>query len=306
MKSSIRAVLWTASVLVLSTQAVASECNEACLRAQAERYVEALVNREPEAIKVTDRLRYTENGAEKVLGEGLWQAASSLGSDRYIVSDASTQQTMFIGIVNEGDAPALATIRLQIDGDAIAQIEHVVARKGSHALFAPEAFKQPHPSLTTQVEQRQPREKLIAIAETYFEGLEQHSSKVIQSSTSCQRIENGVQTTGVAGRTSKHCAESADVLTYIKSVDDRRYPIVDVAHGVVVSTVLFDIEGERNEANAARISNDPAIVARLRQPRTLLLTEWFKIDDGKIQYIEAVMQNLPRGSKSGWEHAAAR
>ena len=134
-----------------------------------------------------------------------------------------------------------------------------------------------------------------------MEGIEQHTSKIILSSPSCQRIENGVQTTNQPGRTSKNCAESADVLTYIKSVDDRRYPIVDVANGIVISTILFDIEGETNEANAARISADPTIVARLRQPRTLLLTEWFKIDDGKIQHIEAIMHNLPRGSKSGWE-----
>ena len=39
----------------------------------------------------------------------------------------------------------------------------------------------------------------------------------------------------------------------------------------------------------------------MREPRTLLLTEWFKIDDGKIQHIEAIMHNLPHGSTSGWE-----
>jgi hypothetical protein len=34
--------------------------------------------------------------------------------------------------------------------------------------------------------------------------------------------------------------------------------------------------------------------------------EWFKIDEGKIQYIEALMHNLPRGSTSGWEGNASQ
>ena len=32
----------------------------------------------------------------------------------------------------------------------------------------------------------------------------------------------------------------------------------------------------------------------------LLLTEWFKIEDGRIRHIEAIMHNLPHGAGSGW------
>jgi hypothetical protein len=32
-----------------------------------------------------------------------------------------------------------------------------------------------------------------------------------------------------------------------------------------------------------------------------LLTELFKIDNGRIARIQAVMHNLPHGSGSGWE-----
>jgi hypothetical protein len=68
---------------------------------------------------------------------------------------------------------------------------HVIARKGSHALFAPQAFVRPHPSLTTRVKQRLPRGKLVEIADTYFQSIERHDSKIILASESCQRIENG-------------------------------------------------------------------------------------------------------------------
>ena len=179
----------------------------------------------------------------------------------------------------------------------------MVARKGSHALFAPEAFVKPHESLTSVIpaSKRLPRDRLIAIADSYFVGIEKHDSKVILANDACQRFENGVQTTNQPGRASRNCAHSADLLTYIESVDDRRYPIVDPERGIVVSTILFDIPGEPTTASSPQISADPQVAARMRHPRTLLLTEWFKINDGQIQHIEAIMHNLPHGSRSGWE-----
>jgi hypothetical protein len=282
------------------------DCNEKCLRSQLDQYLVALTKRQPAALKLAANVRFTENGKVGQAGDGLWQKATGLGQYRQYFVDRTSQQAMFIGIVDEGGTPVILALRLGIADAKIVEIEHIVARKGSHALFAPDAFRQPHPSLAAKVASPLPREKLIAIADSYFEGIEQHNSKVILASDTCQRIENGVQTTGQPGRASTNCAHSADLLTYIKGVNDRRYPIVDTEHGVVVATILFDIPGEPSSESSPQISADPQVAARLRQPRTLLLTEWFKIDDGKTQHIEAIMHNLPHGSKSGWEREAAR
>jgi len=288
--------------MLFATGVSAAACDAACLRSQLDQYVTALTKRNPSTLQLAPNVRYTENGAKLKVGEGLWSKASNLGAYRQHFADPVSQQALFIGIVNEGSAPAIATVRLGITDGKIAEIEHIVARKGSHALFAPEAFVKPHASLSTPVpaNKRLTRERLIEVADSYFVGIEKHDSKVILASDSCQRVENGVQTTNQPGRTSRNCAHSADLLSYIKSVDDRRYPIVDVEHGVVVSTILFDIPpGQKAEGSA--ISPDPQVAARMLQPRTLLLTEWFKIEDGKTQHIEAIMHNLPHGSKSGWE-----
>jgi len=285
---------------MMSTQA--ATCDTACLRQQLDTYLSALVQRKPAQLQTTSSVRFTENGQVLKLGEGLWTQASSLGTYQQYFTDPVSEQAMYYGVLNEGAGPVLLSLRLGIKDGRIAEVEHIVARKGSHPLFAPEALVKPDAALSTPVspEHRLSRERLIEIADSYMEGIQQHSSKIILADEHCQRIENGVQTTNRPGGGSRNCAHSADLLTYIKSVDERRFPIVDQEHGIVVSTFIFNIPGDTATSDAA-ISSDRQVAARLRQPRTLLLTEWFKIDDGRIQHIEAIMHNLPPGGTSGWE-----
>lgn len=287
--------MWIAIALALGClgNVSAAECDTQCLRGELDRYLEALTNRDPKKLMLAPQVKYTENGSVKKIGDGLWAKATGLNTYRHVFADATTQQALFIGIVNEGPEPAIAAIRLGFANGRISEIEHVVARKGSHPLFSPERLITPHASLDATIPpgKRLSRARLVEIADSYFTGIEKHDSKIILADEGCQRIENGAQTTGTPGNTSRNCAHSADLLLYIKGVNDRRYPIVDAEHGVVVSTILFDIPPEQEPTGA----NAP------RNSRTLLLTEWFKIDDGKIQHIEAIMHNLPHGSKSGWE-----
>ena len=301
----LRAILVAIVAAVPLSGANAKDCDAACLRGHVDRYLAALVERDPKRLQLTADVRFTENGKPGKPGDGLWRSASRLGDFRHVFTDTASQQALFLGKLEAGSAPALVALRLGVRGEQIAEIEHVVARQGSHPLFSPQTFVA-HPTLTASIpaDRRLSREQLIAIADSYFTGIEKHSSREVLASETCQRIENGVQTTGRPGRGSQNCAASADLLTYIKGVDNRRFPIVDVERGIVVATVLFDIPGETSNSNDPAIAMDPQVAARLREPRTLLLTEWFRIDAGKIQHIEAVMHNLPPGASSGWEAAA--
>jgi len=298
-----RRVALIAIACVLNVAARAADCDAKCLRDQLDTYVATLVKRDSRALKTATPVRYTENGKVLKLGEGLWAKASAVETYAHFFVDRVSQQALFYGTIREGDSPALVSLRLGMKDGKIAEIEHIVARKGSHALFAPEALPKPNPLFTAKVPaaNRSTREQMIAITDSYFQGIEQHSSKIVKADENCQRIENGVQTTNQPGRASRNCQHSADLLTYIKSVDDRRFPIVDPETGVTFSVITFDIPGETSGANDASISSNAQLAARLREPRTLLLSEWFKIERGVITHIEAVMHNLPRGSKSGWE-----
>jgi hypothetical protein len=289
-------------VVAFPLPSVAAACDAACLQRHLHAYVDALVKRDPSTLPIAPKVKYTENGRPLKIREGLWEKTTAVTDYAHYLADANAQQALFIGVVTEGDLPAIVSLRIGLRDGAIAEVEHIVARKESHALFAPNALQQPNPLLASAISfsQRVPREQLIRSADSYFTGIERHSSKLVQAAEDCQRVENGVQTTHQPGRGSRNCQQSADLLTYIKSVDNRRFPIVDVEHGVVVATVTFNIPGTASNSNDAAIATDAQVAARLRQPRTLLLSEWFKIEGGLITHIEAVMHNLPPGADAGW------
>jgi len=292
------------SAVLMSAMALpaqAATCDIKCLRNITDVYLEALVKHDASRIPLAKNVKFTENGQPLTLTQGLWQGASSIGAYREYFADASTGNALFIGVVDESGAPAILAARLKVVDARVTEIETVVARKGSHPLFTPELLKEADPLFAAPMakERRVPRERMIAIANAYFDGIEQNSSKNIPAVPNCDRYENGTKTT-FRTPTSGNCAKSADNLSYIKAVKDRRYFIVDENTGVVACNIVFDIPG--GDAMPAQATGSEAqLQTTLRKPRMLLLTEIFKIEDGQLVRIQAVMHNLPHGSGSGWE-----
>ena len=276
--------------ITLSGTLTDAGCDRACLIGFTEQYLKALGARDPSALPLAANVKFTENGTQLPLGGGLWNIPTTLVAHRDVFADPTTGQVAVWSVLDERGAPVLLSVRLKVQDRRITEIETVVARKGSHALFAPETFAA-STSVFQQVlkpGQRSPREQMIAIANGYFEGIEKHDSRLVRSSTDCNRFENGVQMTNRPGAvTPRACATAVDRLTHIKAVRDRRYDIVDEERGVVLSMVLFDIPA------------DPGATPP-REARMLLLAELFKIASGEIQRIETVMHNLSYGSGSGW------
>jgi hypothetical protein len=170
----------------------------------------------------------------------------------------------------------------------IAEVEAIVARQGSHALFAPENLPAAEPLWSESVRdaERRSRDALVAVANSYFDGIEQHDARIVSAAPTCRRIENGVQTTQRGGDPGAHCAASVNRLLHIRRVESRRFPIVDPERGIVAALALFDIPGGSGQA-----------------ARSLLLCELFKIEAGGIEHIEVVMHNLPHAAQPGWSDA---
>jgi hypothetical protein len=301
MRGSIFSALAGLWLMTSTASAQSQRCDATCLRGMLDQYVVALPKRDARALPLANKVKFTENGKQLALTEGLWSSADKVGGYREFFTDPTTGNGLFVGVIEAGGAPAIIATRLRVQARKITEIETIVARKGSHPLFAPEALVEGDPLFAAVVPEdyRVPRARMIEIANAYFDGIEKNSSEGIPATSDCDRFENGVKTT-FRTPTSGNCAKSADNLNYIKAVKDRRYFIVDEATGVVACTIVFDIPGGDPITTPAG-GSEAQLQTTLRQPRMLLLTELFKIEAGNISRIQAVMQNLPHGGKSGWE-----
>ena len=110
------------------------------------------------------------------------------------------------------------------------------------------------------------------------------------------RLENGILTTaatsGSAGAISPGCEAQFKLGIYRinKRIRERRYPLIDVERGVVVSTGFFD---HANEFDRYKLTDGREMKTALKWPNSISLIEAFKVRDSKIYRIEAVFSYVP-------------
>ena len=170
----------------------------------------------------------------------------------------------------------------------------------------PDSLKeQPIFSEPLKPEERCSREEMIAIADSYFEGLEFNTDTLTPFAPNCTRIENGNITANNPNGESPIHIMPADAQfatgfsTFITRIRERRYPIVDEKMGLVYAIVFFDHAGTVTDVtmtNGASFRVPPPYDT----PYSFLIGELFKIKDRKITRIEAVLLEVPYGMTSGW------
>jgi hypothetical protein len=246
--------------------------------------------------QMTNLIRATENGVDTAAAD-LWLAGATQLDIHGAFGDVNEGGAIIYGTgVGKNGKPAVFGLRIDLTGDIIVNAELITARDGEASLFPPATpikrlaiFDEAVPEA-----QRTPRETMIALADAYFDGIETDVANGLPVTETCERIENGVQTTHNP-RFSNLACNSFEPFVYITDVRDRRYPIVDVERGVVVAAAAFNIPG----GDYVRMVNGQE-TTRHYEPRSLILYETFKIVDGKIAMIEATMRNVPLGTSMGW------
>ena len=95
-------------------------CNRQCLEGFVDRYLDAVVKDDPQAVPIAPGARFTENGQRLAIGDGLWRSMRSKGHYRLFVADPEAGQVAFMGSIEEDDrdpakgVPALMALRLKI------------------------------------------------------------------------------------------------------------------------------------------------------------------------------------------------
>ncbi|MGB6449504.1 MAG: hypothetical protein WBE92_02000 [Steroidobacteraceae bacterium] len=279
-------------------------CDRACLVGMVDQYLAALVAHDVSRLPLRHDARFTENGQTLRLGDGLWGTVQGLGDYKLYFADPVTGEVGFFGTVRESGRLALLALRLKVEGRKISEIETLVARATGPSQFA-NLKDQPlfHEKLSRS--DHLSREEMVAIANSYFEGLEQATGKITPFDPHCTRIENGSVTANnpdaknAMGRMT--CGQQFDTgfSPFITEVRGRRYPIVDPDYGLVLALVSFDHAGriktvKLNDGSTLKVP--PPFDA----PYSFLIAELFKIKHGRITRIEAVLLTTPYTMPSGW------
>ena len=263
--------------------------------------------------------RYTENGIELPVGEGLWATADSIGPYRHDFVDSAKDEAACFVTVTEGRTRSIAALRVKSVGGTVREIEALVARPplfGGVGGFGdgPTQLDQgrgPDAGWFGEAAPRLPRADLQRVANAYFSGLERNDGTGdYPFAPDCIRIENGFRTTDVApspgaGRTpyvetfralgAKQQFETG-FFRFVTRIRERRFPVIDEAQGVVFAFAFFDHDGTVRDYRLA----DGTPRQGIDRPFSWMIAEAFRIERGLLARIEALMTEVPYGHRSGW------
>jgi hypothetical protein len=315
-------ILLTLPLVLMAQDAVPEPCNRVCMEALVDDYLDALIANDPGAVPLANDVRFTENGQRLQLRDGLWQTMAGRGDYRIFTSDEVAQQVAFIGNVFEEHrdptqmTPAVLALRLRLEDGAISEIEHFVVRSTSAAerladLTPRFAFLSVVPEA-----QRNTRQEMLEIANMYFVGMQKNDGLMdYPFADDCDRIENGMRSTNAPTPTGETRPDPSDASVYsaqwscleqfqsgliffVNRIRDRRFVAVDEERGLVFSFVFFDHSGGEFRHGVTPAGRE--VIAGPVQPWTWGIAELFKVYDGKIHEIEAILERVPYGMNSGW------
>jgi hypothetical protein len=300
----VRAPAWACAIFALTTLFAQSglaqsqsktPCDRACLTGFVDSYFKALLAHDAHALPQAAQARITENGAEKNLASMFWDSAAETVFRLDIVNTRRGDTGTEAVIRNADGSKTMYMLRLKVQNGAITEIETVKANKGeADRLWDPDRLKEVSPAFKLSIREpaRDSYYDLIAAADSYWRAFQTngtpayHRARLLPDSA---RVENGVQTTGlVRDGVFNDTARGFDEGRFIgRNIWDRRYPVVDEERGVVLSIVRFGLKaGAKSQSTAT--ANDR------------LVAEFFAIENGFIQEIQAVLFNLPDAKPTGW------
>jgi hypothetical protein len=242
----------------------ADDCDRACLLAIMKDYTDALLAKDASKLKVSTDLKYTENGVAAKLGETVWKTVMSLVPDTSLsfadpVAGQVASQFVF---AESGSVQKISQVRLKVVRHEITEIESMVVKSGDQ-FFNPAGMK-PEPVFLQMVDpaKRTKREQLKAITELYLGYLEgKTQASEVGFDMNCKRSENGTVTAnGLASFNSQRWSFQVT----------HRILVIDEEAGITWGMFPFQ-----------------------QTATALVVGEAFKIIDGKIMMIQAVMTNMP-------------
>jgi hypothetical protein len=304
-----------------STGPIPLNCNRACLEDVVNQYLAALTAHDPKRLPLSADVKYTENEQVLQLGDGFWKTVQGPGNYKHIFADPEFGQVVFMGTMQEADKPLLMSLRLHIQLGRITEVESMYFRQGGGGpaniaeLDKPGYKPEDMWFKTLPPTQRLSRPEMISIADAYFSGLEKNDGKGVNGTGTypftddCDRIENGSHTTNVPRSPNEpkdaingfalDCMSQFKLGYYfvVQAIHNRRYPLVDAERGVVLANVVFD----QGTVKSGILSDGrPYTFGFFNSPSSILVTEAFLIENGKIRRVEMIGPSAFYHLNSAW------
>jgi hypothetical protein len=283
------------------------DCNRECLIGLTEAYLSAMVARDPAKAPVIANVRFTQNTRPMALGQGVWESIKGVRGYKLFVADPVAGQVALYTAIEGTERPGLLTLRMKVQGRRISEIESVYVGIGQTGFGSVDNLVTVDSVWTTVLPpaQRRPRTEMVDIANRYFDTLEKNIVDHVPFTSNCLRIENGVVTAGRAGApglAGLGCRENVNhpMWNYITQIAPRRHLIVDEERGLVSGMYMFRHGGTEPTYTlpSGEVVKHSEVMLR-RQ--AVVISELFKIEDGRIRRIEAVMAGgLDHDASSGW------
>ncbi len=302
----------------MDSAVIDDSCDRDCLLGFVDAYMAALAAQRPGDAPLADDVVFTENNVVLAPGDGLWRTIDGVSEKAMRAADPETGNAARFGVVTEQGNPAFYTMRIKVEDQEITEVETVVVRlpDGPKPFGDPDADHDPEWDQVLPEEQRLPRERLMAIADGYFDTVELNNGQTFtEFAADCGRLENGISTTAAgngfgAAATTPGCEAQFRLGMYRinKRIRERRYPLIDTERGVVVSTGFFD---HNNWFDEYLLNDGRTMRTALKWPNSITLIEAFRIKpgplnpipgnddpeagwrDGEIQRIEATFTYVP-------------
>jgi hypothetical protein len=304
-----------------SIGAIPLNCDRACLEGVVDQYLAALTAHDPKRLPLSADVRYSENDQMMELGDGHWKTIEGRGNYKHIFADPAAGQVALMGTMREGGTPILMSLRLRIQLGRITEVESMYFAPGGPgpnniaAVDAPGYKAEDMWFKSIPPAQRLSRPEMISIADAYFSGLEHNDGKGVNGTgtypftNDCDRIENGSHTTNVPRPPNEpkdaingfalDCMSQFKLGYYfvVQNIHERRYPLVDAERGVVWANVVFD----QGTVNSGVLSDGrPYSFRGFNRPSSILVSEAFLIENGKIRRVEMIGPGAFYHLRSPW------
>jgi len=287
------------TALLFSGNALAQiGCDRACLEGHISTYLNALVDNSTSGAPVEADAKVSDNNILVGFEETFWDSAEEVVYRWDIANPRLGDVATEAVIRNSDDSLTMIMVRLKVMDNVWTEVEVIWANEGdADRIWGPERLLD-YPLSQNLTKTIRPRDQesyygLIAAAEGYWRAFQTNGTEEYRPAEwlyDTQRFENGWQTTGLFPDGSfRPIAQGFEEGRYLgRNLWDRRYPVVDVERGIVLSIVRFGIKSGMESTNVATSNNR-------------LVGEFFQVNSGKIQEIQAVLTNIEDSDPSVWQ-----